>query len=139
MTQPLTLDAIRTALAERAAAFRRITFFEPAGGPGTKVFPPADDANRYTTEARHIEGREVACVVMDSVQSQAKRMEQALLDAHRTRLVVLPLVTTRFDHPDLGQPFTVTSLEAPQRIADPLFRDSLLDGARSTTRTRAAS
>lgn len=28
---PLTLDIIRTALANRAAAFRRVTRFEPAG------------------------------------------------------------------------------------------------------------
>jgi hypothetical protein len=31
MTNPLTLEIIRTALANRAAAFRRVTRFEPAG------------------------------------------------------------------------------------------------------------
>jgi hypothetical protein len=32
MTSPLTLDVIRTALTNRAAAFRRVTCFQPAGG-----------------------------------------------------------------------------------------------------------
>ena len=35
---------------------------------------------------------------------------------------------TCFDQPVLLKKFTVTSLEAPHRVADALFRDSLLDG-----------
>jgi CRISPR-associated protein Csb1 len=125
---PLTLDIIRTALANRAAAFRRVTRFEPAGGPGDKIFPPTYEGGKYATETRYIDGRQVACVLMDSVQSQANRMEQALLDAHSDGLIELPLVTTRFDQEGLKKPFTVTSLDAPHRVADALFRDSLLDG-----------
>ena len=128
MTEPLTLDVIRTALTNRAAAFRRITHFQPAGGQGDKVFPPTYEGGKYATETRHIDGREVDCVLMDSVQSQANRMEQALLDAHRDGLIELPLVTTRFDQEGLKKQFTVTSLDAPHRVADALFRDSLLDG-----------
>jgi CRISPR-associated protein Csb1 len=41
--------------------------------------------------------------------------------------VALPLVVTRFDDADLPKKFSVTSLEAPHRLADALFRDSLLD------------
>jgi CRISPR-associated protein Csb1 len=55
-------------------------------------------------------------------------MEQALLDAHRDGLIQLPLLTTRFDQEGLKKQFTVTSLDAPHRVADALFRDSLLDG-----------
>ncbi|MBK1632154.1 type I-U CRISPR-associated protein Cas7 [Thiohalocapsa halophila] len=128
MTSPLTLDVIRTALTNRAAAFRRVTCFQPAGGPGDKVFPPTYEGGKYATETRHIDGRDLDCVLMDSVQSQANRMEQALLDAHRDGLIELPLVTTRFDQAGLKKQFTVTSLDAPHRVADALFRDSLLDG-----------
>jgi CRISPR-associated protein Csb1 len=124
----LTLTALRDAVANRAAAFRRVTHFEPAGGPGDKVFPSTYEGGNYATETRHIDGRKVDCVLMDSVQSQANRMEQALLDAHRDGLIKLPLVTTRFDQPGLKKHFTVTSLDAPHRVADALFRDSLLDG-----------
>lgn len=128
MMNPLTLDVIRTALTNRAAAFRRVTCFQSAGGPGDKVFPPTYEGGKYATETRHIDGQEVDCVLMDSVQSQANRMEQALLDAHRDGLIELPLVTTRFDQEGLKKHFTVTSLDAPHRVADALFRDSLLDG-----------
>ena len=36
MTNTLMLDVIRAALANRAAAFRRVTRFEPAGGAGSE-------------------------------------------------------------------------------------------------------
>lgn len=68
------------------------------------------------------------CVLLDSVQSQANRMELALLEAHRGGRVSLPLVIVRFDQECLLKKFAVTSLEAPHRIADALFRDSLLNG-----------
>ena len=55
-------------------------------------------------------------------------MELALLESHRARKVQLPVLVTRFDQPELLKKFTVTSLEAPHRVADALFRDSLLDG-----------
>ena len=55
-------------------------------------------------------------------------MELALLEAHRAGKVKLPLLVTRFDQEELLKKFTVTSLEVPHRIADALFRDSLLKG-----------
>jgi CRISPR-associated protein Csb1 len=55
-------------------------------------------------------------------------MELALLEAHRNGSVQLPLLLTRFDQEELAKKFTVSSLEAPHRIADALFRDSLLGG-----------
>lgn len=79
-------------------------------------------------ETRLIDGTAVDCVLLDSVQSQANRMEAALLEAHRDGRVPLPLVVARFDQPELLKKFSVTSLDAPHRIADALFRDSLLDG-----------
>jgi len=124
----LTLDTIRDALSGYAAAFRRVTELHPAGGPGDKVFPPTYEGGKYATETRIIDGEPVDCVLLDSVQSQANRMELALLDAHRDGKISLPLVTARFDDADLLKKFTVTSLEAPHRVADALFRDSLLDG-----------
>jgi hypothetical protein len=36
MTNPLTLDVIRMAIANRSAGFRRITPFAPAGGSGAQ-------------------------------------------------------------------------------------------------------
>ena len=126
----LDLDTLRNAVAGTAAAFRCVTDYQPAGGPGDKVFPPTYEGGKYATEERidPATGEIKPCVLLDSVQSQANRMELALLEAHRDGKVDLPLIVTTFDQDELRRKFTVTSLEAPHRIADALFRDSLLEG-----------
>ena len=40
MATRLTLDHVKEALAGTAAAFRSVTEYQPAGGPGDKIFPP---------------------------------------------------------------------------------------------------
>jgi CRISPR-associated protein Csb1 len=67
-------------------------------------------------------------VLLDSVQSQANRMEIALLDAWEQKRIPLPVITVDFKEQNLAKSLRVTSLEAPHRIADALLRDSLLDG-----------
>ena len=126
----LDLQKLRTAVEGSAAAFRCVTRYQPVGGPGDKVFPPTYEGGTYATEERiDPETGEVHdCVLLDSVQSQANRMELALLEAHRAKRVALPLVVAHFDDSDLPRKFRVTSLEAPHRLADALFRDSSLDG-----------
>lgn len=128
MNESLTMNVVRRAVQGTAAAFRCVSELQPAGGPGDKIFPPTYEGGRYATETRYVEGREVSCVLLDSVQSQANRLELALLEAHRAGQVRLPLVVTRFDQERLLKRFDVSSLEAPHRIADALLRDSLLDG-----------
>lgn len=130
MTTKLDLQTVRKAVASTAAAFRCVTDYQPAGGPGDKVFPPTYEGGKYATEERidPATGETRPCVLLDSVQSQANRMELALLEAHRANRVALPLLVTRFDQDELPRNFTVSSLEAPHRVADALFRDSLLDG-----------
>ena len=130
MTTKLDLQTLRDAVAGTAAALRCVTDYQPAGGPGDKVFPPTYEGGKYATEQRidPATGEERQCVLLDSVQSQANRMELALLEAHRANRVALPLLVTRFDQDELPRKFAVTSLEAPHRVADALFRDSLLDG-----------
>ena len=107
-----------------------MTDYQPAGGPGDKVFPPTYEGGKYATEERvnPQTGEIRQCVLLDSVQSQANRMELALLEAHRSGKVKLPLLVIRFDQDELLKKFAVTSLEAPHRAADALFRDSLLNG-----------
>jgi CRISPR-associated protein Csb1 len=71
----------------------------------------------------------VETVLLDSVQSQANRMEQALLEAWRRRELNFPVVAVDFtgekELEDLGQ---ITSLDAPHRLADAIIRDSTADG-----------
>lgn len=126
----LTLDELKAAVSGHAAAFRCVTEYQPAGGPGDKVFPPTYGGGKYATEKRVLKGGEVVnCVLLDSVQSQANRMELALLDAweaERFKPHSLPMVQVKFELEVRGVPKTirVTSLDAPHRIADAIFRDS---------------
>lgn len=122
-----SLNNLQEAIASHAAAFRCTTEYQPAGGPGDKVFPPTYDRGEYATETRVIDGTPVDCVILDSVQSQANRNEQALLEACRAKRLSLPLLVARFDHEKLLKRFTVTSLDAPHRAADAIFRDCTLD------------
>lgn len=126
----IDLPTLQSAVGGTAVAFRCVTTYQPAGGPGDKVFPPTYEGGRYATEERidPETGEHRPCVLLDSVQSQANRMELALLEAHRAGRLGLPLLVARFDQEELLKKFTVTSLEAPHRVADALFRDSLLDG-----------
>ena len=92
------------------------------------MFPPTYEGGSYATEPRYIDGEEVPCVLLDSVQSQANRMEAALLEEWEAGRAPLPVIAVDFSGDDLPKPFRVTSLEAPHRIADALLRDSELDG-----------
>lgn len=130
--EPLTLEVVTGALDSGAAALRCVTEYQPAGGPGDKVFPPTYAGGKCATERRVVPetGEMLDCVLLDSVQSQANRMELVLLDAMDApdgpRLPLLRVAIT-----EVPKPITVTSLEAPHRVADAIFRDSLIeeDGA----------
>jgi CRISPR-associated protein Csb1 len=129
-TEHLTFEQLRQAVAGTAAAFRCVTEYQPAGGPGDKVFPSTYQGGRYAVEKRCLPGEAepVLCVLLDSVQSQANRMEMALLDAWEREQIPLPVIAVDFAGHALLKVLRITSLEAPHRIADALLRDSLLDG-----------
>lgn len=117
------------------AALRRVRRLQPTGGPGDKIFPPtypADrkgDPPRHVFERRRIDGQDVLCVLVDSVQSQANRLEEALQALRSEGLLRFPTIAVDFekDLPDIGR---VTTLEAPHRVFDAIIRDSALDGKR---------
>ena len=131
----LEAEQLKKFVAGDTVAIRGTATLEPAGGPGDKIFPPThavDDKNKkpgakYAFETRRIGGQDVTCVLLDSVQSQANRMEESLQALWADRRIALPVVSVDFSPiaPEVGR---VTSLTAPHRIADALLRDSLLDG-----------
>jgi CRISPR-associated protein Csb1 len=136
MVDSLTYSTLHAAVAGRGAAFRCRTRLQPAGGPGDKVFPPTYAGGVYAVEDRRIDGRVVRCVLLDSVQSQANRMEEAFQDAFLPNWREL---RTDGDDPQCDLPVVavhvenhgwVTSLTAPHRIHDAILRDSNLDGLR---------
>ena len=124
-------------IVQSGAAFRSRIRIQPAGGEGDKVFPPtylgANNKASYATEKRvvNLDGKptSVDCVLLDSVQSQANRMEEALQQAIDEGRLQVPLVEVDFTKTELIDPIgKITSLQAPHRVADALLRDAELDG-----------
>jgi CRISPR-associated protein Csb1 len=132
--QELTYDILRKAVDQGVAAVRSVSKLQPAGGVGDKIFPPTyvkegQAPTKYAMETRRVDGAEVQTVLLDSVASQANRMEEALLEGWRRKSLEFPVVQVDFSGEqgleDLEQ---LTALQAPHRIADAILRDSLLDG-----------
>lgn len=123
----LTFEQLADAVAGDVAAVRTVLKLQPAGGEGDKVFPPTYQGGAYAREKRRVGDTVVDTVLLDSVQSQANRMEQALKKARERGDLRFPLITTDFSQwfPEIGR---ITTLDAPHRIADAIFRDSLLNG-----------
>ncbi|HOM53819.1 MAG TPA: type I-U CRISPR-associated RAMP protein Csb1/Cas7u [Phycisphaerae bacterium] len=147
----LTAEILKKTV-EQDAAIRRVQKLMPVGGPGEKIFPPTypgerrEDPPRHIFEMRRIDVKEngkdinksVNCVLIDSVQSQANRLEEALLQAIRAERIAMPYLVVDFseqkgpdgsDVSDLGE---VTSLDAPHRVFDAIIRDSELNGVKFT-------
>lgn len=151
----ISYDILAKAVGGKDVGFRAVTRLEPLGGPGDKIFPPTfgdsvqlpapigaphEDRRRtkYAVEWRRVQGASRLCVVLDSVASQANRMELALLDAWESGEIGFPFVRVDFTgetHQDPALDLStlcgdgyISTLEAPHRLADALLRDSLLDG-----------
>lgn len=140
--RPMDFRALKNAIEGAAAALRCRTRLQPDGGDGAKVFPPTYAGGVYAVENRRIEGNVVRCVLLDSVQSQANRFEELLLDA------VLPSwreaecdgLSTTCDLPILAvfveNHGWITSLTAPHRVHDAILRDSEIEDGDNREKTR---
>jgi CRISPR-associated protein Csb1 len=108
------------------SALRTVVQLVPAGGDGDKVAPPTHKDGQYAFEKRVVEGRaDVQTVLLDSVQSQANRFEDALLNAVRSGEIKIPLLQISIP----GHPM-LTSLSVPHRVHDAIFRDSTYEGVK---------
>lgn len=149
---PLNLDQLKSAVAGNAAAFRCRRKLQPGGGAGDKVFPPTYAGAVYAEERRRVPGRDepVPCVLLDSVQSQANRMEQALQEALDGGEISIPTIAVDFTKfgPEAkldakDEPFRlldaigrITALQAPHRLADAILRDSEIEETADGKKTK---
>ena len=132
----LTFERLRDAVAGDAVALRSRMTLQPAGGEGDKVFPPSYAVDgradhKYAVEERQVGGSDnvSTTVLLDSVASQANRAELALLDGWERGELVFPVPYVDFSGDGGATDYEkLTVLEAPHRLADAIFRDSLLDG-----------
>ncbi len=132
--ETLTLKTLQEAVAGEYTAIRRVTRMEALG---EKLFPPTYEGGQYADEERHVRHADgtvqtVQTVLLDSVQSQANRMEMALLRAYDAGRIKMPLLAVDFagDGSDLllNEVGRLTALEAPHRLCDAIFRDALYGG-----------
>ena len=130
----LNLESLEKAAAGEYAAIRRVTRLEPQGD---KVFPPTYEGGEYAEEQRQVRAADgkvakVDTVLLDSVQSQANRMEMALLRAYEGGRIKMPLLQVDFagagDDSILQEIGRITALEAPHRMCDAIFRDAMHEG-----------
>lgn len=132
MKSPL-FDRLSRAVQEDAA-LRRVRRMQPAGGTGDKLFPPTYPGARNTDPARHVferrrvGGSDVLCVLIDSVQSQANRLEEALREAKESGELAFPAIAVDFSKSDVSDIGRITTLDAPHRVFDAIIRDSELSG-----------
>lgn len=128
----MDLTSVNRMVAEDAA-LRRRQVLQPAGGKGDKVFPPTypgerrNGPPRHVYERRRLNGEDIWCVLIDSVQSQANRLEECLLAMLEDGDGVnIPHVLVDFSAAKIEGITRITSLDAPHRIYDAILRDSLL-------------
>jgi len=125
----LDIDVLRSLVDHAGVAIRVRQRLQPAGGPGDKIFPPTystgENTLKYAGETRRVDGSDVPTVLLDSVASQANRMEEALLAAWQQHKLSFPVIGVDFtDDPSLADLGSITSLQAPHRIADAILRDA---------------
>lgn len=132
----LSFERLRDAVAGDSVALRSRITLQPAGGEGDKVFPPSyavdsRSEHKYAVEERQIGNTDQVSttVLLDSVASQANRAELALLEGWECGELAFPVPFVDFSGDGgLTEYEKLTVLEAPHRLADAIFRDSLFDG-----------
>lgn len=115
------------------AALRRRQRLQPVGGQGDKIFPPTYPGEGRNAPPQHVyEVRRIGddilwCVLVDSVQSQANRLEECLSEVTGEG-VPIPHIVVDLSGAGLTGLTRITSLEAPHRVYDAIFRDSTYKG-----------
>jgi CRISPR-associated protein Csb1 len=114
---------------QSAAGLRLRIRLQPMYGNGEIIFPCTVAGGKYQISNRRIPGydQSVVSAILDSVQSQANRMEDALLSDIRAGNLHLPHLETDFSaveglEKEIGK---ITCFDAPHRIFDAILRDSV--------------
>ncbi len=135
MSDTITFEKLQSAVAGDAVAIRSRLTLQPAGGEGDKIFPPSyaveGSTHKYAVENRQIgvSDKISTTVLLDSVASQANRAELALLEGWERGELVFPVPFVDFTETSGVTDYErLTVLETPHRLADAIFRDSLLNG-----------
>ena len=105
------------------AALRVRVDLQPAGGPGDKFLPPTYEGGAYAEEERLLNGQLEKAVLVNSVASEAARLEAALKQGLEEGEVSFPVVSLEID----GRG-TLFELDLPHRIFDAYLVHSQVGG-----------
>lgn len=122
LTDQLRAGLTSDAAGDRPAGVEIHQTLEPAGG--LPVWPPSYEG-RLEIHDRHLDGEVRRTIELDTVGSSANRLEEVLLDLHRSGQYPLPVSDTKV--PSTDGPITITTLEAPHRMFDAWLRLSVGD------------
>lgn len=87
-SDPFSILELNSAI--QSASVLRLTLELDAMGAGGLVYPPTYDQGKHIFRTAWIDGEEREVVILDSPQSQANRIELAILDAHHRRDIRYP-------------------------------------------------
>jgi len=117
-------STLQTAV-EKYAAIRLVIQLKPGNADGL-VYPPTYDQGQHIFRPAWIDGGRREAVLLDSVQSQANRIETTILNAHRRREIIYPDIVLVV--PTSGGEERYSVLELSHRVYDAALRSSTVDG-----------
>ena len=130
MPKQLSFDALTKAVSSSPAILYAANY-QPTAGAGGKVYPssyPSEkdgEPNIYASERRRLDGEEVPCVIIDSVQSQANRIESAISEVRSDKKIEFPALEVDLSEYGHG---IISTLELPHRAADAYLEHGKIAG-----------
>lgn len=115
---------ISSAVAEKSM-IRLVVNLKPANADGL-TYPPTYDDGKHIFRPAWIDGKSRDAVLLDSVQSQANRLEMAILEALRRGHIVYPDIELKIKAKTGNESYSV--LELSHRVYDAALRSSTIDG-----------
>jgi CRISPR-associated protein Csb1 len=103
-----SIEVLRDAL-DRGSVLRLRLKLEPAGAGGL-IYPPTYEQGKHIFRDAWVDGEQRKVVVLDSPQSQANRIELALLDAHRRGDIAYPDIEISIPAPKGEERYSVLQL-----------------------------
>ena len=129
---PADLDSstlARLVADESCAGIRISAEMEPLGGRGSPINPAIHSGGVYAWQRRYTAETDEPqdCIVVDSVQSQAARLQRSLADLDGYPMIEMDLSEAVLP---AHLPSRITSVELPHRHADAYVRDADRDGVK---------
>ena len=110
---------------QQSTVLRIAVPLQSAMGDGM-VYPPTYEQGKHVFRPAWVQGEQRDAVLLDSVQSQANRMEIAILDAYRGGKIPYPDIQLEV-HASTGEE-SYSVLQLSHRIYDATLRMSEIDG-----------